>query len=255
MVRSDLGASGVMFTMDTESGFKDAVFISSYGLGEAVVQGGESGRVLRLQAGVAGRPAGDPQAGHRRQGDQDGLHLRPDGREDDRVRRGARGRQRLAVAYRREVTELARQALVIEDHYGRPMDIEWGKDGLDGQLYILQARPETVQSRAPAGSVHRYRMSRRGTPLIEGRAIGQKIGAGRVRVLRSVDTMHEFVPGEVLVADMTDPDWEPIAKRARRSSPTGAGGPATPRSSPVAPVSQRSWAPAVRLGSFPTVGR
>jgi pyruvate,water dikinase len=94
------------------------------------------------------------------------------------------------------------------------MDIEWGKDGLDGQLYILQARPETVQSRVPAGSVQRYRMSQRGTPLIEGRAIGQKIGAGRVRVLQSADTMHEFVPGEVLVADMTDPDWEPIMKRA-----------------------------------------
>jgi pyruvate, water dikinase len=113
-----------------------------------------------------------------------------------------------------EVEELARQALTIEAHYGRPMDIEWGKDGLDGQLYILQARPETVQSREPAGSIQRYRMGERGVVLIEGRAIGQKIGAGAVRVLSSIDDMHRFVPGEVLVADMTDPDWEPIMKRA-----------------------------------------
>ena len=113
-----------------------------------------------------------------------------------------------------EVTELARHALTIEEHYGRPMDIEWGKDGVDGQLYILQARPETVKSRQTAGSQQRFRLNERGPVLVEGRAIGQKIGAGPVRVLDSVDQMHEFSPGEVLVADMTDPDWEPIMKRA-----------------------------------------
>jgi pyruvate,water dikinase len=114
----------------------------------------------------------------------------------------------------KEVEELARQAVAIEKHYGRPMDIEWGKDGIDGRLYILQARPETVQSRQAVGSVQRFRMGQKGPVLVEGRAIGQRIGAGPVRVLQLVDAMHEFVPGEVLVADMTDPDWEPIMKRA-----------------------------------------
>jgi pyruvate, water dikinase len=112
------------------------------------------------------------------------------------------------------VTELARQALAIEEHYGRPMDIEWGKDGIDGQLYILQARPETVKSRQGAARVQRYRLRERGQVLVEGRAIGQKIGTGTVRLLPSIAEMHLFNPGEVLVADMTDPDWEPIMKRA-----------------------------------------
>ena len=216
MVRSDLGASGVMFTMDTESGFADAVFItSSYGLGEAVVQGAvnpdefyvykpalRAGRPAILKRGIGGKATKMVYTADRTVGKTTAFIDVP---ETDRS---------LLSPTDGEVEELARQALVIEDHYGRPMDIEWGKDGVDGQLYILQARPETVQSRQAAGSVQRYRMSQRGTPLIEGRAIGQKIGAGRVRVLQSVDTMHEFVPGEVLVADMTDPDWEPIMKRA-----------------------------------------
>jgi pyruvate,water dikinase len=216
MVRSDLGASGVMFTMDTESGFADAVFItSSYGLGEAVVQGAvnpdefyvykpalRAGRPAILKRGIGGKATKMVYTADRTVGKTTAFIDVP---ETDRS---------LLSLTDGEVEELARQALVIEDHYGRPMDIEWGKDGVDGQLYILQARPETVLSRQAAGSVQRYRMSQRGTPLIEGRAIGQKIGAGRVRVLQSVDTMHEFVPGEVLVADMTDPDWEPIMKRA-----------------------------------------
>ena len=113
-----------------------------------------------------------------------------------------------------DITELARHALTIEEHYGRPMDIEWGKDGLDGQLYILQARPETVKSRESAARVQRYRIRERGPVVVEGRAIGQKIGAGNVRVLQSVAEMHQFNAGEVLIADMTDPDWEPIMKRA-----------------------------------------
>jgi pyruvate,water dikinase len=216
MVRSDIGASGVMFTMDTESGFTDAVFItSSYGLGEAVVQGAvnpdefyvykpalRAGRPAILKRGIGGKATKMVYTTDRTVGKTTEFVEVPD---------ADRGLLSLTDA---EVTELARQALVIEDHYGRPMDIEWGKDGVDGQLYILQARPETVQSRAPAGSVQRYRITHRGPLLVEGRAIGQKIGAGPVRVLESADSMHEFVPGEVLVADMTDPDWEPIMKRA-----------------------------------------
>src|SRR5215204_5247492 len=216
MVRSDVGASGVMFTMDTESGFTDAVFItSSYGLGEAVVQGAvnpdefyvykpalRAGRPAILKRGIGGKATKMVYTTDWTVGKTTEFVEVPD---------ADRGLLSLTDA---EVTELARQALVIEQHYRRPMDIEWGKDGLDGQLYILQARPETVQSRASAGSVQRYRMIGQGTVLIEGRAIGQKIGAGAVRVLISVDKMHEFTPGEVLVADMTDPDWEPIMKRA-----------------------------------------
>ena len=216
MVRSDVGASGVMFTMDTESGFTDAVFItSSYGLGEAVVQGAvnpdefyvykpalRAGRPAILKRGIGGKATKMVYAADRTVGKTTEFVDVPDA---DR---------RLLSLTEAEVTELARQALAIEDHYGRPMDIEWGKDGIDSQLYILQARPETVQSRQAAGSVQRYRIADRGPVLIEGRAIGQKIGAGQVRVLRSVDSMHQFMPGEVLVADMTDPDWEPIMKRA-----------------------------------------
>jgi pyruvate,water dikinase len=216
MVRSDIGASGVMFTMDTESGFSDAVFItSSYGLGEAVVQGAvnpdefyvykpalRAGRPAILKRGIGGKAIK--------------MVYTTDttvGRTTEFVDVPEADRLRLSLTDT-EVEELARQAVTIEAHYGRPMDIEWGKDGQDGELYILQARPETVQSRQSAGSIQRYRMGERGSVLIEGRAIGQKIGAGAVRVLSSVDDMHKFGPGEVLVADMTDPDWEPIMKRA-----------------------------------------
>jgi pyruvate, water dikinase len=216
MVRSDIGASGVMFTMDTESGFPDAVFItSSYGLGEAVVQGAvnpdefyvykpglRAGRPAILKRGVGSKATkmvytADPTVG----------------RTTEFVPVDPAQRRQLSLTDA-EVTELAQHALTIEEHYGRPMDIEWGKDGRDGRLYILQARPETVKSRQSGLSTQRFRLEEAGTRLIEGRAIGQKIGAGQVRVLRSVDAMHEFVPGEVLVADMTDPDWEPIMKRA-----------------------------------------
>ncbi|MFT4163865.1 MAG: phosphoenolpyruvate synthase [Microlunatus sp.] len=215
MVRSDIGASGVMFTMDTESGFTDAVFITSaYGLGEGVVQGAvnpdefyvykpalRAGRPAILKRGVGGKAIK--------------MVYTADatvGRTTEFVDVDLDDRGRLSLSDD-EVTELARQALAIEEHYGRPMDIEWGKDGGDGNLYILQARPETVQSRA-GSTVQRFRLNEKGPVLIEGRAIGQKIGAGPVRVLSSVAEMSSFVPGEVLVADMTDPDWEPIMKRA-----------------------------------------
>jgi pyruvate, water dikinase len=216
MVRSDMGASGVMFTMDTESGFRDAVFItSSYGLGEAVVQGAvnpdefyvykpalRAGRPAILKRGIGAKATKMIYTEHSQVGQTTQFV---------EVDHADRRRFSLTDA---DVTELARQALAIEEHYGRPMDIEWGKDGLDGRLYILQARPETVKSRQSATRVQRYRIRERGPVLAEGRAIGQKIGAGAVRVLRSVAEMHLFNPREVLVADMTDPDWEPIMKRA-----------------------------------------
>ena len=219
MVRSDIGASGVMFTMDTESGFDDAVFITSaYGLGEGVVQGAvnpdefyvykpslREGRPAILKRGVGAKATKmvyttDATVGRT----TEFVEVDP-------------AESRLLSLSDDEVTELARHALVIEQHYGRPMDIEWGRDGLDGHLYILQARPETVQSRR-SGALERYRMDKAASAaadvLVEGRAIGQKIGAGAVRVLTSIEDMHTFTPGEVLVADMTDPDWEPIMKRA-----------------------------------------
>jgi pyruvate,water dikinase len=216
MVRSDVGASGVMFTMDTESGFTDAVFItSSYGLGEAVVQGAVNPDEFYVYKPAlrAGRPA----VLKRAVGSKATKMVYTDdpkvGRTTEFVDVPVAERPLLSLTDA-EVEELARQALTIEDHYGRPMDVEWGKDGNDGALYVLQARPETVQSRRAAGASERYRMSARGEVLLEGRAIGQKIGAGAVRVMASIDDMHHFESGQVLVADMTDPDWEPIMKRA-----------------------------------------
>jgi pyruvate, water dikinase len=215
MVRSDIGASGVMFTMDTESGFSDAVFLtSSYGLGEAVVQGAVNPDEFYVYKPAlrAGRPA-ILKRGVGSKATKMVYTTRSEvGQTTEFVDVDQSDRRRLSLSDA-DATELARHALTIEDHYGRPMDIEWGKDGLDGRLYILQARPETVMSRQPA-RIQRYRIRERGPVLVEGRAIGQKIGAGSVRVLDSVAEMHLFTPGEVLVADMTDPDWEPIMKRA-----------------------------------------
>lgn len=216
MVRSDIGTSGVMFTIDTESGFADAVFVtSSYGLGEAVVQGAvnpdefyvykpalRAGRPAVLKRGIGSKATKMVYTDDRSVGRTiEFVDVEPDER-------------RLLSLTDAEVEALARQALVIEEHYGRPMDIEWGRDGLDGELYILQARPETVQSRAAVTGQQRFRLNESGPVLVEGRAIGHRIGAGPVRILESVAQMHEFQSGEVLVADMTDPDWEPIMKRA-----------------------------------------
>jgi pyruvate,water dikinase len=215
MVRSDLAASGVMFTMDTESGFRDAVFITaSYGLGEAVVQGAVNPDEFYVYKPAlrARRPA----ILRRGLGEKARKMVYGDGHAGKAVEfmavpEAERARFCLGDA---DVEALARQALIIEEHYGRPMDIEWGKDGGDGQLYILQARPETVKSRASANTLRRYRLKGQGKSLVTGRAIGQKIGAGPVRVLQSIDEMHRLREGDVLVADMTDPDWEPIMKRA-----------------------------------------
>ena len=219
MVRSDVGASGVMFTMDTESGFPDAVFVTaSYGLGEAVVQGAVNPDEFYVYkpALAAGRPAI-----LKRQVGGKAIKMiytedRAVGRTTEFVDVPEEDRHLLSLTDD-EVLELARHATTIEAHYGRPMDIEWGRDGVDGLLYILQARPETVQSRRSSTTSVRYRLtdsSTKPSTLVEGRAIGQKIGAGAVRVLTNVNQMAAFQPGEVLVADMTDPDWEPIMKRA-----------------------------------------
>jgi pyruvate,water dikinase len=216
MVRSDKGAAGVLFTLDTESGFEDVVLITSaYGLGESVVQGAvnpdefyvykpnlAAGRpaILRKNLGTKATRmvfAASASPGHSTQV--------ADVPEAERLRFSLTDEQ---------VEELARQAVAIERHYGRPMDIEWALDGDDGRIYVLQARPETVKSRDDASTLRRYRLGAHGKPLASGRAIGQKIGQGRVRLVQSAREMDKIEAGDVLVTEMTDPDWEPVMKRA-----------------------------------------
>jgi phosphoenolpyruvate synthase (EC 2.7.9.2) len=216
MVRSDTGASGVMFTMDTESGFRDVVFITaSYGLGETVVQGSVNPDEFYVHKSTlaAGRPAV-----LRRTLGEKAIKMvyndRPDAEESVEIVETDSAEQLRFCLTDAEVQSLASQAVTIEQHYGRPMDIEWGKDGETGRLFILQARPETVKSRDASQSMQRYQLHERGSVLVEGRAIGQKIGAGKARVVDQIADMHEVEPGDVLVTDMTDPDWEPIMKRA-----------------------------------------
>jgi pyruvate,water dikinase len=212
MVRSDLSASGVMFTMDTESGFRDAVLITaSYGLGESVVQGAVNPDEFYVYkpALCAKRPA----ILRRSLGEKAKKMVYGDGKAVEVVAVPEPERLRFCLSDA-DIEQLARHALTIEQHYGRPMDIEWGKDGADGQLYILQARPETVKSRHAASTLRRYKLKGSGERLASGRAIGQKIGAGPVRVLHDIAQMHRVREGDVLVTDMTDPDWEPIMKRA-----------------------------------------
>ncbi|MFB8386121.1 phosphoenolpyruvate synthase [Microbacterium sp. NPDC055910] len=216
MVRSDVAASGVMFTVDTESGFDRAVFVTgAYGLGEAVVQGAVNPDEFYVYKPAlrAGRPAI-----LKRQVGEKAIAMRyTSGTEVggttafENVPEADRRRLCLTDA---EVEELGRQALTIEEHYGRPMDIEWAKDGITGELFIVQARPETVVSRADGNVMRRFVLRERSDVIVTGRAIGQKIGAGPVRVLRDIAHMEQFQAGDVLVADMTDPDWEPIMKKA-----------------------------------------
>lgn len=216
MVRSDVGAAGVMFTVDTESGFDQAVFLtSSYGLGEAVVQGAVNPDEFYVSKPAlrAGRPAVLKRSVGEKAVAMRYTDSRAAGASTAFVDVPLADRARFSLTDA-ELEELARQALVIEEHYGRAMDIEWGKDGIDGRLYILQARPETVVSRASANVIRRFRLREPGTVLAAGRAIGQRIGAGSVRILSDLAEMDSFRPGDVLVADMTDPDWEPIMKRA-----------------------------------------
>ena len=215
MVRSDVGASGVIFTLDTETGFRDAVFITaSYGLGETVVQGAvnpdefyvykpalESGHYPILRKNIGSKAvkmvySDDPTPGKTVETiDVDEADSLSFCMGDD------------------DIIELSRMAVTIEKHYDRPMDIEWGKDGNDGKLYILQARPETVQSRS-GRTIQRFTLKNRSEVIIRGRSIGHKIGVGTAKVIRDVSEMNRIQPGDVLVSDMTDPDWEPVMKRA-----------------------------------------
>ncbi|HCL68670.1 MAG TPA: phosphoenolpyruvate synthase [Gammaproteobacteria bacterium] len=216
MVRSETGAAGVMFTMDTESGFRDVVFITAaYGLGETVVQGAVNPDEFYVHKPTlkAGRPA----VLRRTRGSKLIKMVYADsskpGRSVQTVDVEAAHCRQFCVT-NAEVEALARQAVIIEKHYGRPMDIEWARDGDDGQLYIVQARPETVQSQQDGRQMERFVLKGKGSVLVEGRAIGQKIGQGPVRLVKDISRMDEVRPGDVLVTDMTDPDWEPVMKRA-----------------------------------------
>ena len=219
MVRSDLGAAGVMFTIDTESGFDQVVFItSSYGLGETVVQGAVNPDEFYVHKPML--QAGKQAVIRRNLGSKliQMVFATPEEKaasgklvKTTDVAPELRNRYSLSDA---EVQQLAHYALVIEQHYGRPMDIEWGRDGTDGQLYILQARPETVKSQAKGQAEQRYKLKGHGTVLTEGRAIGQKIGTGRVRLVHDIAEMDKVQAGDVLVTDMTDPNWEPVMKKA-----------------------------------------
>ena len=216
MVRSETGAAGVMFTLDTESGFRDAVFITaSYGLGEMVVQGAVNPDEFYISKPLL----------------KNGKHAilrRNLGSKHQKMvygEEGAAGKSVVVVDVEKaerqqfalndhELQELAKQALIIEEHYQAPMDIEWAKDGDDGQIYIVQARPETVKSRENVGTMERYLLKQKGTVICEGRSIGQRIGSGKVRIVTSIKEMDKVQEGDVLVSDMTDPDWEPVMKRA-----------------------------------------
>jgi pyruvate,water dikinase len=215
MVRSDLGASGVMFTLDTESGFRGVIFITaSYGLGEMVVQGAVNPDEFYVYK--KGLEQGDNPIIRRSLGTKSSKMIYADDpsglRRVDTVDVASAERSRFCISDQ-DVIELGRQALVIEKHYGCPMDIEWGKDGATGEIYILQARPETVQSRG-GRTIQRFKLKGRSRVLASGRAIGQRIGAGPARVIRDVKEISRVQPGDVLVSDMTDPDWEPVMKRA-----------------------------------------
>ena len=215
MVRSDIGSAGVMFTLDTESGFRDAVFItSSYGLGETVVQGAvnpDEFYVYKPALTNGKHPILRKNLGSKAIKMVFSENPKP-GKTVDTVDVDPSESMRFSLDDD-DITELARQALTIEQHYGRPMDIEWGKDGSDGKIYILQARPETVQSRS-GQTIHRFTLRSTSDVLTTGRSIGQKIGTGTARVIRNVDEMHRIRAGDVLVSDMTDPDWEPVMKKA-----------------------------------------
>ena len=212
MARSDIGASGVMFTLDTESGFRDVVFLTaSWGLGETVVQGSVNPDEFYLYKPNirAGRPSVlrrslGSKAERMVYGEQGGTLTEPV--PDDM-------RQQFCLSDE-DAEELARQALIIEDHYSKPMDIEWGKDGATGKIYILQARPETVQSRTHANTREHYQLHERSSVLAEGRSIGQRIGAGKAKIITGIEQIHLVQSGDVLITDMTDPDWEPVMKKA-----------------------------------------
>ncbi len=217
MVRSDCGSAGVMFTIDTESGFDDVVFVTaSYGLGETVVQGAVNPDEFYVHKPTlkAERPAILRKNLGSKQIKMEFTDTREAGRSVKTLDVAPELRTQFSITDA-DVEELARFALIIEKHYDRPMDIEWGKDGVDGKLYILQARPETVKSQeSRVDTLRRYRLKNKSNVLVEGRAIGQKVGQGVVRLIKDASEMDRVKPGDVLVTDMTDPDWEPVMKRA-----------------------------------------
>ncbi len=216
MVRSDIGAAGVIFTLDTESGFRDVVLITaSYGLGETVVQGAVNPDEFYVHKPklAEGRPA----IIRRNLGSKlirmEFTDAKQAGRSTRTVDVDEADRNRFALSDQ-DVLELARYAVSIEQHYGRPMDIEWGRDGIDGKLYILQARPETVKAGESQQVLRRYRLKQHSKVIVSGRAIGQKIATGPVRIIPDASQMSKVQPGDILVTDMTDPNWEPVMKRA-----------------------------------------
>ncbi|GAB2804400.1 phosphoenolpyruvate synthase [Halomonas shantousis] len=216
MVRSETASSGVMFTLDTESGYRDAVFVTgSWGLGETVVQGAVNPDEFYVHKPTLA--AGKPAVLRRTLGSKLIKMVYTDdasaGRSVATVDVPLADRSRFCLSDE-DVMALARQAVIIEQHYGRPMDIEWARDGDDGRLYIVQARPETVVSNVEGGVLERFQLKEKGRLLVTGRAIGQRIGQGAVKVIMSPDEMDKIQPGDVLVTDMTDPDWEPVMKRA-----------------------------------------
>ncbi|HEY7866945.1 MAG TPA: phosphoenolpyruvate synthase [Psychromonas sp.] len=216
MVRSDIAASGVMFSIDTESGFEDVVFItSSYGLGEMVVQGAVNPDEFYVHKPTLAK--GNPAVIRRNIGSKAIKMIYAQSTEHGEqvkvVDIEASQSNQFSITDA-EVQELAKQAVIIEKHYKCPMDIEWAKDGLDGKLYIVQARPETVKSRESGNVMEQYKLQSTAKIICEGRSIGQKIGSGKAKILSSLDEMDQIKPGDVLVTDMTDPDWEPIMKRA-----------------------------------------
>ncbi|MBI2314084.1 MAG: phosphoenolpyruvate synthase [Betaproteobacteria bacterium] len=216
MVRSDLGAAGVMFTLDTESGFDQVVFVTaSYGLGETVVQGAVNPDEFYVyKPGLAqGRPAILRRSLGGKAIKMVFSDTRQAGRSTLTLDVPEHERRRFSITDE-DAAELARYAVIIEKHYGRPMDIEWGRDGEDGKLYILQARPETVKAQGGQDILRRYKLKNRSEVLISGRAIGQRVGSGKVCLITDASEMSRVQPGDVLVTDMTDPDWEPVMKRA-----------------------------------------
>jgi pyruvate,water dikinase len=215
MVRSDVGASGVMFTLDTESGFRDVVFITaSYGLGEMVVQGAVNPDEFYVHKPTLAQ--GKPAIIRRSLGSKLIKMVFTAPGEEGRVKEvetTPEERNRFCISDE-DILELARYALIIEQHYGRPMDIEWGKDGIDGKIYILQARPETVKSQESGRVLEKYRLKQHGKAIVQGRAIGQKVAVGKVRIVKDISEIEKVQAGDVLVTDMTDPNWEPVMKRA-----------------------------------------
>ena len=236
MVRSDIGAAGVAFSLDTESGFDEVVFVTgSYGLGETVVQGAVNPDEFYVHKPTL---AAERPAVLRRTLGGKAIKMVYSGNAADPVKTiDVDDNDRLLFCLNdKEIEDLARMVVVIEKHYGRPMDVEWAKDGNDGRIYVVQARPETVQSQLQnTNSIEKYLLKEKSTVLSSGRAIGSKIGSGKVMLFNNLDRMHEFNAGDVLLTDMTDPDWEPIMKRHQLLSPTVVVEPV------MQPLSQESW--------------